>query len=213
MNDLRKEFKLSMHPTALLFILLSAMLMIPNYPYYVIYFYTSLGIFFICLSGRENHDIFYSLTLPQSRRNIVKSRMSTAVILELMQTAAAIPFAVLRCKLIKSGNLVGMDANPAFFGFAFILLGIFNLVFFTNYYKAPEKVGKCFAVSAVAEGIFMILAETSVHTIPFFRDVLDTQSGYFIPKILTLAVGSVLFVILTFIAYKLSVERFENIDL
>ena len=40
---LYKEWRLAMHPTALLFLPLSAMLLIPNYPYYVIFFYTSLG--------------------------------------------------------------------------------------------------------------------------------------------------------------------------
>ena len=48
---LLKELKLAMHPAAIMFIALSALLIIPNYPYYVTYFYTSLGIFFICLSG------------------------------------------------------------------------------------------------------------------------------------------------------------------
>lgn len=35
---LYKEFTLSMHPAAVLFLGLSAMLLIPNYPYYVVFF-------------------------------------------------------------------------------------------------------------------------------------------------------------------------------
>ena len=65
---LYKEFKLALHPAAVLFLLLSSMMLIPNYPMYVLFFYNTLGIFFICLSGRENHDFAYSLSLPESDR-------------------------------------------------------------------------------------------------------------------------------------------------
>ena len=34
-NLMRKELVLAMHPASVLFLLLSAMLLIPNYPYYV----------------------------------------------------------------------------------------------------------------------------------------------------------------------------------
>ena len=44
---IKKEFKLALHPTVPLFWLLSAMLIIPNYPYYVAFFYTTLGLFFV----------------------------------------------------------------------------------------------------------------------------------------------------------------------
>ena len=57
-NLLLKEWRLALHPAALLFLCLSSMLLIPSYPYFVIFFYTCLGLFFICLSGRENKDIY-----------------------------------------------------------------------------------------------------------------------------------------------------------
>ena len=47
---LQKELRLAMHPAALLFLALSALLIIPNYPYYVTFFYTTLGIFFYLLN-------------------------------------------------------------------------------------------------------------------------------------------------------------------
>ena len=213
MKDLiRKELRLAMHPASVMFIALSAMLIIPNYPYYVTYFYTSLGIFFICLSGRENHDIFYSMTLPVSRREIVAARMTTALLLEAVQTLAAIPFALLRCRLIPEGNLVGIDANPAFFG-AFVMLGIFNLVFFTGYYKNPDKVGKCFALAATAEGVYLCAAEALVHIIPFARDVLDTPTGNLMPKLAALFIGIAVFAALFFITKRVAERRFERVDL
>lgn len=64
---LMKEFRLSMHPSTPLMLLLSAMVFIPNYPFVVIFFYTTMAIFFTCLSGRENRDIAYSLSLPVAK--------------------------------------------------------------------------------------------------------------------------------------------------
>lgn len=38
-----KEWRLSMSPVPLLFLLLSGLILIPNYPYYVTFFYNGLG--------------------------------------------------------------------------------------------------------------------------------------------------------------------------
>ncbi|MDD4596245.1 MAG: hypothetical protein PHQ30_06030, partial [Candidatus Izemoplasmatales bacterium] len=63
-NLLYKEFKLATHPTTYLFLSLGLMLLIPSYPGYVSFFYVSLSIFFIFLSGRENRDVFFTVSLP-----------------------------------------------------------------------------------------------------------------------------------------------------
>ena len=82
---LRKDFVLTMHPVTPFFLLLSAMVLIPNYPYSVVFFYTGLSLFFTCLAGRENRDIPYTLFLPVRRRDVVAARMAFAVCLQLAQ--------------------------------------------------------------------------------------------------------------------------------
>ena len=93
---LYKEFKLALHPASVLFLLLSSMMLIPNYPMYVLFFYNTLGIFFICLSGRENHDFAYSLSLPIRKRDAVRARIVFAVILQLAQCVLAVGFMFVR---------------------------------------------------------------------------------------------------------------------
>ena len=137
-NLMRKELVLAMHPASVLFLLLSAMLLIPNYPYYVICFYTCLGTFFICLTGRENRDIEFTALLPVRKTDLVRARVFTVMLMQLAQLVIAVPFAVFSSR-VSAENLVGMDANTAFFGFALVLYGVFNLVFFRNYYRAPGK--------------------------------------------------------------------------
>lgn len=213
-NLLIKELKLSMHPTAPMFLLLSSMLLIPNYPYYVIFFYTGLAVFFTCLNGRENKDVPYTMLLPVKKTDIVKARYLYVISLELLQILLAIPFAVIRQKLPVPQNQVGMEANIALFGLSLIMLGLFNVVFFKIYYKDVNKVGKAFVLSSTAVFGFMLVAELLTHIVPFFKNVLDTLDDvYVLPKIIVLAVGIAVYVVLTLISYNTSKKSFEVYDL
>jgi len=209
-----KEFRLALHPTAFIFMSLAAMLIIPNYPYYVTFFYTTLAVFFTCLSGRENKDIPYSMNLPVRKADLVGARILTVVILELAQVILAIPFAILRQKLPVPNNQVGMEANIAFFGLSFLMMGLFNLSFFTLYYRDVRKVGSAFAISSVVVFLFITVAETCAHVLPFFRDKLDTLDPAFLgEKLAVLGLGFAGFLILTLAAQFLSVRSFERQDL
>lgn len=211
---LYKEFTLAMHPASLLFLALSAMLLIPNYPYYVVFFYNSLGVFFICVTGREMHDVFYTVSQPVKKRDVVTARMVTAVSLQLVQTVIAIPFAWLRNVLMPFGNDGGMDANTALFGVALVLMGLFNLVFFTAYYACPDKPGVAFVKSLVAYCTAMVAAEACVFAVPYVRDNLDTPDPQSMPvKLFVLCVGIVLYALLTFAAWRKAQKSFEALDL
>ncbi|MDP4120920.1 MAG: ABC-2 transporter permease [Bacillota bacterium] len=211
---LKKEISLSMHPTAAIFLLLSMMLLIPNYPYYVIFFYTSLAIFFTCLLGRENNDVFFSMMLPIHKKDIVKARISFVVLLELAQIIIAIPFAFLRQSMPVPPNEVGMGANITLFGFSFIMLGVFNLVFFSIYYKDVTKVGVAFNISCIIVSLYITVAETCAHVVPFVKNYLNTNDTQYIPyKLIVLVIGIVIYAALTFVAYNKSVKSFEKLDL
>lgn len=213
-NMIKKEIVLSMHPTAPMFLALSMMLLIPNYPYYVVFFYTSLAIFFTCLTGRENNDVFYTISLPVTKKDIVKGRFTFAILLQLAQMIVAIPFAIIRQNMPIPGNLAGMDANITLFGFSFIMLGIFNFIFFTIYYKDVNKVGKAFVWASIAVFVYIGIAETCVHVVPFVKNYLDTKDPQYLAyKLIVLGVGLALYSLLTYISYKKSIKSFENLDL
>lgn len=213
-NLLQKEFRLAIHPMVFLFWLLSAMLIIPSYPYSVVFFYTTLGLFFVCLTGRENHDIEYSISLPVRKRDIVRTRFLFAVIVELAQLVIAVPFAMLRQRMPVPPNEVGMEANVALFAFALVLYGVFNLTFFTAYYRAPDKVGKAFAVSSILVFALIIALEALTHIVPLMRDQLDTPDPRFMgAKLAALGVGAVIFALCTTLGCKRSADTFEKLDL
>ncbi len=213
-NLLYKELKLALHPTNLLFLFLGAMLLIPNYPYSVAFFYTCLGIFFVCLTGRENRDLYYTLLLPVRKRDVVRARIAAAVVIELVQVAVSVPFAVIRNQLFESENLVGLEANVAFFGVSLALMGAFNLVFFTRYYRDPDKVGIPFLLGSAVYFVLLLMFEAFTYFVPLFRDRLDTKDPLFMgAKLGVLAVGAVIFALCGLLACRISEKSFEKLDL
>lgn len=213
-NLLKKELRLALHPTAPIFLLLSSMLMIPNYPYLVIFFYTGLAVFFTCLTGRENHDVVFTMLLPVAKKDVVKARVMLVALLEITQCLVAIPFAALRQTLIPEPNMVGMDANMALLAFALVQMGLFNLVFFHVYYRDVRRVGTAFVWSSVATFLYICIEEALTHMVPLFRDVLDTpDTAHFVEKLLALLLGVVLFSLMTWFACVRAQRDFELQDL
>lgn len=211
---LKKEFLLSMHPSMPFMLLLSAMVFIPNYPFAVIFFYTTMAIFFTCLSGRENRDIAYSLSLPVAKRDVVRARILFAVITELAQLiimAALIPLAL---KVNPAGNQAGLDANIALVGLGLAVYGVFNLVFFTLYYKDVNKVGMPFIVSGIVLLVCTAADIMSTYAVPFVRDVLDTPDwSHLGAKLAAVGAGALCFAELTLISCRISEKRFTAQDL
>ncbi len=213
-NLFYKEFKLSVHPTCYLFLLLATMLLIPNYPYYVVFFYQTLGIFFIFLNGNTTNDITFTTLLPIRKRDAVKARFYTVIIFELLQIIVTIPFAILRNVLNPAENLAGMEANIALFGLVFMMFGIFNIVFLPMFYKTAYKTGIPYLISCAAMILFVIIAEVAINLLPTLKVTLDTTNTVYFPQqMIVFLIGIILSVLLTAFAYAMSVRQFEKLDL
>ena len=110
---LKKEISLVLHPTNWLFLALSALVLVPNYPYYVTFFYTGLGIFFLCLSGRENKDLEYTVALPVEKRDVVRARILVALLLEAAQMLLVGLFVAVSQSALKQKNLCLLYTSPS----------------------------------------------------------------------------------------------------
>lgn len=210
---LYKEFRLASHPAAILFLALATMMLIPNYPLTVTFFYPCLGAFFICLNSRENRDLAYTLLLPVKKCDLVRARVLMVAVLQLCQLALCVPFFFLRNLYPPVGNVVGLDANLALLGFGLVELGVFNLIFFPWHYRDPAKVGLPFLVGSIAVFVWIGIAEASAHIVPFVRDRLDTPLFAFLPeKAVTLLIGAAVYALLTVLAVRIAEQRFEQLD-
>ena len=162
---LRKEFALFAHPTSWMFLAFGAMMLIPGYPMYLPIFFASLGLFYACLSARENNDLYYTLLLPVRKRDAVRARALYFVIMELMQLALCVPFAILR-------GALKLGPNPAAVGKPFLVVSLwvfllifaleaccFVLPFFRDVLDTPDPqhLGAKLAVLAAGAALFVLL--------------------------------------------------------
>ena len=214
MTLLRKEWKLVMMPVPLLFLLLSGLVLIPNYPYYVTFFYTTLGIFLMLQSARENRDLYYMALLPLTKRDLVRARFSTIVTLQLLQALVCIPFMLIRRGYAEINNPVGIEANLAFLGFGFVLMGLFDLVFLPMHYKNGYDLGKPFVVSCIVQFFAIVLLETLDHIVPYMKTVCESYAPADLIRQLPVLLGGVaVYALEVWLAYRKSAARFEKVDL
>jgi len=211
---LKKELRLALHPMNLCFLSLSALLLVPNYPYYVTFFYTTLGIFMMFQTARENRDIFYMMLLPVRKRDMVRARFLMVMLIELAQMVCCIPFMYLRGTYASLNNAVGIEANLAFLGISFLMLGVFHLIFFPGFYKTAQKVGIPFLLGSTAFFLMIIAAEILLRVLPYLRSCCDSMAWSDQIMQIPLLLGGLLgYLVLTFFAYRISVRRFEALDI
>lgn len=216
LNLIKKELSLCLHPTAFIFLFFAVLVFVPNYPYEVIFFFSCLSIFFCCMMTRENGDIAFSCTLPIKKEHIPFAKMIVVfglqcIILLLVGIIGAIKGAVLPAE--QYANQAGISANLALVGNGAILLGIFNLIFFPCYFKKPDKIGVPFVIAAIALfvliGVFIVLRwVTPLYSITL-NGLNSENTG---AKIVALAIGIAVYVVLSAISCKLSMKNFQKID-
>jgi hypothetical protein len=213
-NLLYKEFRLASHPTTYLFLSFGVMLLIPNYPGYVAFFYMCLSVFFLFLSGRENKDIFFTVMLPIRKRDVVKARCVMIALIELAQILISVPFALLAARIYPEGiNQAGIEANVAFYGLVFVLFAIFNLIFIPAFYKTAYKIGAPFLFASGAVCLYYGAMESLVWIPSPLQAFLDTTDAAMMARQLPiLAAGFAIWGLGMFLAYRRAARHFEKVD-
>lgn len=212
---LYKELRLAKHPTMFLFLLFSAMLLIPSYPYYVAFIYTCLSVFFVFLQGRENNDLSFTALLPVRKRDIVRARCLLVVLIQLAQVLVSLPCAIVGARINPlGGNAAGIEANAAFFGLVLVMYALFNLLFLPAFYRTGYRVGRAFLFAGAAVLVYIVAAELLVQCVPALKASLDT----FDPatrgtRLFVLLLGAGLYAAGNLLACRLSERRFARVDL
>lgn len=210
---LYKQFRLVCHPMTPIFCLFGIMVLIPNYPYTVIFFYVMLGLFFTFLNIREQKDIYYSALLPVPKRDTVKAGCVFVALIELLSLVVLIPCSLLAVHLQPGkDNLVGLDPNLALLAAGFLLYAVFNAVFLPSFYANGYKVGMAFINAVIPTTLAMAVFEA----LPHFPGLtwLDDMDAATQLRLLPVLIGSILLyaggAVLTF---RASAKRYEKVDL
>ncbi len=213
-NLIYKEFRLVIHPFFFLTALFGGLILIPNWVYFVaLMYFLFIAIPNIFMSVKAQNDTGFSVLLPVRKSDVVKARVASMAILEIVQVLVAAMFVAISVNINPKGNFL-IDANLAYLGCAFVMYGVFNLIFFPMFYKTAHKIGVPLMVALVAVFLYAGILETLVVVVPAVAGVLDgVNSAALLRQIPVLAIGIALFAGLTWLAYRLAAKNFEAVDL
>jgi len=223
---LKKEFLLSLNPNVIIMGLLGITIMIPSYPAFVGFFYILGGLCSIMPRAAADKDLEYTSMLPIPKHDVVVSKLLLFIALELGTVLFTVPFALLRVLVLDPAimvmggapveemeSMLALEPSLSTFGFAFLVFGIYNIIFFPWFYKNPSKINAPQLVSTIITMaisiVFMIIS--SAFSV-FSYEGLKTPAGLGIQ--LGLLVGGLLVGgLLTFFAAKLASKHFEKVDI
>lgn len=211
---IKKEFALNFPKALWLFLLLSALVVIPNYPLIVSVGYAIMPIGIMLSYSKENRDLDFSLTLPVSRNDVAAGRILSLTVYELLHLAAVALFCPLSAYLINpNGNLVGLDANLTLLAAGLLCMGVFNAVAFPAFYKTGHKAALPLFMGASAFAGVYVAVELLIQLIPQLRNVLDSTAFYGIGyRAAALALGAAAFAALTYFAVRRSQNNFSRVN-
>ena len=212
MTLLYKEMRLAAHPTSIVFAFLGCLVLVPSYPYSVVFMFGCLAPYITFLNARETNDVWYTAVLPITKRESVLGKCLLVVSFQLFQLLFSIPFAILRDAMNMANNPVGLDATIAWYGFGFFLYAVFDLLFLTAFYKSGYKAGKAFILAALPMVFLMVAIEAAAY-IPALVWMDSRQPEHLMMQLPILLIGIVSYGALVPFAYRISARRFEKVDL
>lgn len=209
---LYKEMRLVAHPTSIVFALMGCLVLVPAYPYSVIFLFGCLAPYITFLNARETNDLWYTAVLPVTKRESVLGKCLLVACFQLFQLLLSIPFALLRNALNIANNPVGLDATAAWYGLGFFLYAVFDLIFLTAFYKSGYKLGRSFILASIPM-IFVMAAIEAAPRVPALVWMDSYRPAHLRMQLPILLGGIVCYGALVPLAYRISAKRFENVDL
>ena len=213
-NLILKELKLNVKPPVFLLSLLGAMVLIPNYPIIVGMGYCVMQIFIYLQISQANLSQEFTSTLPVKRSDIVGSIVAVVATFQLITLLVGAICAPVAMVIYPTGDIVGLDANLAFFGIAFACFAVFNTIFLPNYFKTGYKYGLPLLLGLVGFVVTYGICETLVQVVPSLTALLDGYATQGIwARAVVLAAGMVAYALCTAFATKRAVKKFEKVSL
>lgn len=210
----RKELFLVFHPMTLVVLGLSALVLVPNWPYAVILLYACLCPYFNAQSAREQRDLDFAETLPVSRRSMATARIIAITLVELLCVLLMLAFSLARPIVGTPDSFVGMPPNLAFLGFSLLVFSVFDTVFFAMYYRDPMKFGVPFVLASLPTLIVMLAFEAAPYLSAAFAGLL-ARPGFenLAAQLVVFAVCLGIYCLGRIFAVRLAGRMFEKVDI
>jgi len=215
-NILRKEIRLSASPLSFFFVLFGLMFFLPGYPVLCGVFFVTLGIFQSFQNAREANDMVFSALLPIAKRDIVKGKYLFVCFIELcalllMALAVILRMTVLSDAAVYRHNAL-MNANPFALGVAFVIFGLYNLIFAGGFFQTAYKLARPF-IGYIAAAFLAVGIAEALHHVPGLEALNAFGTEHLALQLLLFLGGAVLWLLMTLLSCRRACRSFEKIDL
>ena len=215
-NLLIKELKISTSILSYIFILFGLMFLIPGYPILCGTFFVTLGIFRSFEFLRENNDIIFSTLLPIRKIDFVNGKFIITSLIELCSFSLMFICSLLRMTVLKDLEIYEINAlmNANFFALmmALVIFSTFNFFFVAMFFKTGYKVAWPFIIYIIISFLLIIFSEF-IHYIPGCEIINSSGFNNIYFQSILLAIGVIIYLIVTILSYKLASKRFLKVDL
>ena len=212
---LYKEFNLSIHKFYFVIPFLTGILfLIPQWPFFIaLMYFFFISVPNILSSYNSQNDYAFTIMMPVGKSDIVKSKILAFMTLEMLHLIAGVLFALLHNMLYNIDNFM-MELNVAFFGIAFTMFGLFNILMFPMYFKTAYNFGLPTIISCTIVAVYIFGIEMLV--------ILNEKAAYYlegtspesrITQYAVLVAGILIFLLLSYISAVISAKRFEKINI
>ncbi|ANS74289.1 hypothetical protein AWM70_06565 [Paenibacillus yonginensis] len=215
-NLVMKDLKLGVNPWFLVLPLFTGALMfVPGWVYFIVPLYFCFITVPNMFGGfKSQNDLVFSTIMPVTKKDIVKARITVVVILELLHLLVAMIFSLFTLRLYPNLTYFFFVPHTGFWGLCFIMLGIFNLVFLPMYYKTAYKYGAATVASITAAILFAGVAQWAGISSPWMNGIFyGSGTNHTLQQLSILALGIVIFIAFTLIAYRIAVKRFLKVEI
>ncbi len=213
---LNKEFRLAASPLSWIFLVAAGMTLLPGYPILIGAFFICFGVFHSFQNARETNDVLYTVLLPVRKRDYVGAKYAFTCCIQLLGFVLMAALTALRMTALSGAapyvSNALMNATPLFLAFALLIFAAFNVFFLGGFFRTAYKIGIPFLCFGIATLLLIAVGE-SLHFFPglaFFNVPAGERVGL---QFALLGIAAVIYAAATFASCRVSMARFERIDL
>lgn len=231
-NLLYKEFTLSVHfLTYLMMGLMALECLAPAYPAAVaiVLFGPCYTFLFIGINkGSTTNDLLYTCTLPIKREDVVKARVFSTTVLQLVDLCLVLPLLSINHflevpQILAQNpkeiapfllNLLGMEQGIVFVGVILITFAVLDLIYLPWFYKTGKSVVGNMIVALIVSTIVCFLLTWLIPEIGNWREILKVgspQANYLL-QIGLLLIGVAIWIGSKFLVTFLSTRNLRKLD-
>ena len=219
---LYKEFKLSIHPLTYFFVgLMSMSALAPSFPSFVplLYFGACYTFLFIGMNKTTTtNDLLYTCMLPIKREGVVKARVFSTTILQLIMLVLVFSFLAVNRYIFsvhtpddKLGIIsLNMDQGIALLGIYLICLGVYDLIYMPWFYKN----GKSIIANMLVAVLSIMILGGILTIVPYWiaKDILSIKGGNIVLQLGILLAGIGFWICSKVLVVKISTKNLTKLD-